>query len=143
MAEVFRLISAQESIKTPSFFPCTNTARLTTRSFDLTSLANMIAPTSHTDLPPFPDGLPLAPIAKISHAKLLQHDKDEAARVLEACRTHGFFYLDLMDSESGEEILKQSKPTFLLVFHTDLREYGNANLEERMDIKRPSCYLEA
>jgi hypothetical protein len=72
----------------------------------------MIAPTSHTDLPPFPDGLPLAPIAKISHAKLLRHDKEEAARVLEACRTHGFFYLDLTDSESGEEILKQSKSHF-------------------------------
>jgi hypothetical protein len=41
-------------------------------------------------MPPFPDGLPLAPIVVIYHQKLLDNDHDEAARVLEAAKTHGF-----------------------------------------------------
>jgi isopenicillin N synthase-like dioxygenase len=69
----------------------------------------MICKTTHSDLPPFPDGLPLAPIARISHAKLLQDDPTEAERVLEACRTHGFFYLDLTETEEGETLLQESE----------------------------------
>ena len=69
----------------------------------------MIAPTLHTDLPPFPDGLPLAPIARISHQQLLNKDSAEAEKVLEACRTHGFFYLDLTDTEAGETLLGESE----------------------------------
>jgi len=75
----------------------------------LSSITKMIAPTSHTDLPPFPDGLPLAPIARISHEKLLSNDSTEAEKVLEACRTHGFFYLDLSDNETGETLLGESE----------------------------------
>lgn len=69
----------------------------------------MIAPQSHDDLPPFPDGLPLAPIARISHLKLLQQDPTETDRVLEACRTHGFFYLNLTDTDEGQTLLKESE----------------------------------
>ena len=76
----------------------------------------MIAPRSHTDLPPFPDGLPLAPIAQISHKKLLQHDATEAERVLEACRTHGFFYLDMTDSDDGQTLLEESEELLQLSY---------------------------
>ncbi|KAF2418007.1 Clavaminate synthase-like protein [Tothia fuscella] len=70
-------------------------------------------------LPPFPENLPLAPIARISSFKLFSNDASTAAAVLEACQTYGFFYLDLTDSPSGqalveesEELLKLSKRAF-------------------------------
>ncbi len=69
----------------------------------------MIAPMSHSELPPFPDGVPLAPIARISHSKLLKNDAEEAERVLEACRTHGFFYLNLTDNDDGQKLLEESE----------------------------------
>ncbi len=61
------------------------------------------------DLPPFPEGLNLAPIARISSRKLLDGDRDEAVRVLEATQTYGFFYLDLQDSPRGERLLEHSE----------------------------------
>jgi len=76
----------------------------------------MIAPRSHSELPPFPDGLPLAPIARISHAKLLRNDGEEAERVLEACRTHGFFYLDLTDNDDGQTLLEESEDLLRLAY---------------------------
>jgi isopenicillin N synthase-like dioxygenase len=60
-------------------------------------------------LPPFPDNVPIAPIARISSRKLLEGDSQEAKNVLEACQTYGFFYLDLTDSPSGEALLEQSE----------------------------------
>jgi isopenicillin N synthase-like dioxygenase len=56
-------------------------------------------------LPPFPNDLHTAPIAQISSRKLLDGDKDEAQRVLEACQTFGFFYLDLRDSSEGKRLI--------------------------------------
>lgn len=76
----------------------------------------MIAPASHSELPPFPDGLPLAPIARISQEKLLKNDAEEAERVLEACRTHGFFYLDLTDNDDGQNLLKESEDLLRLAY---------------------------
>lgn len=61
------------------------------------------------DLPPLPEGLNLAPIARISSAKLQSGDAAEGARVLEAARTYGFFYLDLSDSPAGEALLADSE----------------------------------
>jgi isopenicillin N synthase-like dioxygenase len=60
-------------------------------------------------LPPFPDNVPLVPIARISSRKLLDGDDEEGKHVLEACQTYGFFYLDLTDSPSGEALLEQSE----------------------------------
>jgi isopenicillin N synthase-like dioxygenase len=78
----------------------------------------MIAPRSHSELPPFPDGLPLAPIARISHQKLLQSDRTETARVLEACRTHGFFYLDLTEDDTGRTLLEYSEDLLSLAYRS-------------------------
>ncbi|KAK4042075.1 hypothetical protein C8A01DRAFT_44851 [Parachaetomium inaequale] len=66
-------------------------------------------PSPSDDIPPFPDNLPLAPIAIISHAKLLNGDQDEAARVLEAAKTDGFFDLNLQDTRQGEALLAESE----------------------------------
>ena len=76
----------------------------------------MIAPKTHSELPPFPGGLPLAPIAIISHQKLLENDPDEAERVLEACKTHGFFYLDLTDDVNEQSLLEESEELLKLAY---------------------------
>lgn len=58
------------------------------------------------DYPPFPDSaeFPTFELETISLSKLLQDDQDEQQRVFEACKTRGFFYLDLANCESGETI---------------------------------------
>jgi len=64
---------------------------------------------SLANLPPFPEDLPTAPIAIISSQKLLDGDPDEGKRVLEACQTYGFFYLDLNDSTEGENLIDEAE----------------------------------
>ena len=59
---------------------------------------------SYEDLPPFPDNVPLVPLYRVSLDKLLANDEDEHARLFEACKTLGFFYLELGDSEYGRAL---------------------------------------
>lgn len=61
------------------------------------------------DIPPFPVGLPTAPIARISYAKLLNHDTTESQKVVEACKLHGFFYLDMRDDADGQAFLERTE----------------------------------
>ena len=69
----------------------------------------MIMKTSLDDLPPFPDNVPTAPIASILLTKLLADDEEEGKRVLEACQTHGFFYLDMRDAPEGEALIEEAE----------------------------------
>lgn len=69
----------------------------------------MIQKSSLSDLPPFPEDVHTAPIATISLAKLLSKDGSECGSALEACRTHGFFYLDLTSTEIGDDLLSESE----------------------------------
>lgn len=69
----------------------------------------MIVKTSLGALPPFPDDVPTAPIARITLSKILNGDADEAASALEACRTYGFFYLDLTSTPLGEDLVQESE----------------------------------
>lgn len=57
-------------------------------------------------LPPFPDGLLECPLRRISLAKLCSEppDADEAARLVDACETTGFFYLDLSDNPTNSRL---------------------------------------
>jgi isopenicillin N synthase-like dioxygenase len=82
---------------------------------------------SFDDIPPFPNNLPLAPIAIISHAKLLEGDHDEAVRLLTAAKTHGFWYLKLQDTPQGKAFLAEAdqlhavaKEAFALPLHEKL-----------------------
>ncbi|KAH8884024.1 Clavaminate synthase-like protein [Thozetella sp. PMI_491] len=68
-----------------------------------------MANSAHRDLPPFPPGLPLAPIPQISSQKLLAGDAQEGTRVLEATKTYGFFYLNLQDSPEGQQLLDHAE----------------------------------
>jgi len=51
--------------------------------------------------PPFPDHLPTASLITISLSNLLGDDSSEANRLFEACKTEGFFYLNLKDTEAA------------------------------------------
>ena len=56
--------------------------------------------------PPFPDSpeFPSFELETISLKKLLGKDASEQERIFQACKTRGFFYLDLADCEQGETI---------------------------------------
>lgn len=84
-------------------------------------------PSSFDYIPPFPEDLPLAPIAIISYRKLLQGDPDEAARVLEATKTYGFFYLDLQGIPEGETLLAESEQ-----LHALAKDAFAAPLDEKL-----------
>jgi hypothetical protein len=58
--------------------------------------------------PPFPSSseFKTVDLKTISLVKLLSQDAEEQDRVFEACKTRGFFYLELGGCESGETILK-------------------------------------
>jgi hypothetical protein len=72
--------------------------------------STMIAKASSlASLPPFPDDVPTAPIARVSLSKILDGDPDEAASTLEACRTFGFFYLDLRSTSLGDDLLEEAE----------------------------------
>jgi isopenicillin N synthase-like dioxygenase len=70
-----------------------------------------------SELPPFPDNVPTVPIARISLSKILANDPNEGASALEACRTHGFFYLDLTSSPQGETLIQQSEDLLQLSYN--------------------------
>jgi len=83
--------------------------------------------------PPFPEGLKLANLEKLSLARLLdQNDKVEASRLFEACKFYGFFYLDLESCEEGKKLLDIVQQLFRLsdeVFALPIEEknkYDNA-----------------
>lgn len=48
-----------------------------------------------SNLPPFPEDVPTAPLLRISLSKLNQGDLEETGKLWKACCELGFFYLDL------------------------------------------------
>ena len=76
----------------------------------------MIQKTGLSDLPPFPSDVSTAPIARISLSKILANDPSESAAALEACRTHGFFYLDLTSTPVGENLIQESEDLLQLSY---------------------------
>jgi isopenicillin N synthase-like dioxygenase len=58
--------------------------------------------------PPFPSSpeFKSVDLETISLTKLLAEDSKEQDRVFQACKTRGFFYLELGGCENGETILK-------------------------------------
>ncbi|KAJ5690370.1 hypothetical protein N7462_004762 [Penicillium macrosclerotiorum] len=68
--------------------------------------------TEFPGLPPFPDDVPIAPLLRLSLAKLLSGDTAECERLYEASVEIGFFYLDLQDSEHGISLLGDADDLF-------------------------------
>ncbi|PVH96967.1 Clavaminate synthase-like protein [Periconia macrospinosa] len=59
--------------------------------------------------PPFPDGLKTTHLETISLAKIQIGDGAEQDRMFEACKTWGFFYLHLLDSDQGRMLYEGSE----------------------------------
>lgn len=93
-------------------------------------------------LPSFPDDLPTAPIARISLARLEASDAVECQKVLDACCSYGFFYLQL-DNETGKALLEESEQLLILsneVFSFPLEEkmkYAAVHSKSQMGYKAP------
>ena len=66
------------------------------------------------EVPPFPDGVPIANVATISLASLGQNGEaaDTAKRVLDACQKHGFFLLDLHGDPIVETFVREIDELF-------------------------------
>ncbi|KAE8330908.1 hypothetical protein BDV39DRAFT_201504 [Aspergillus sergii] len=77
--------------------------------------------------PQFPNTLPVANLPKISLSSLISGDPASANAVLTACRTSGFFQLDLSNSLIGEAMM----PLIDSIFPT-ISETMQLPLEEKM-----------
>ena len=86
--------------------------------------------------PPFPDGVPTAPLLRISLEKLLQRDTIEIERFVRACEDLGFFYLDL--TGPGDVLLADADKLFDVG-----EELFNLTLEEknRYDFSAKKSYF--
>ena len=79
---------------------------------------------------PFPEGLPVINLARISLAKLLDGDEDEAAMLFEVCKDKGFCYLDLMTHEKGLKLAKQAEQV-----HHAAKQFFSAPVAEKRTFK--------
>lgn len=70
--------------------------------------------------PPFPADLPILDMQTISLAKILKDDGTEKARMLDICKSNGFFYIDFSNTpaaamvDQAERIGKLAQETFAL-----------------------------
>lgn len=111
-------------VKSSLFLPESDIAIafLSARDRSTPSMATTRPPVlSYENLPPFPENVPLAPLFRVSLDKLLANDEEENGRLFEACKTLGFFYLELGDSEYGhalkdgsEDLLRLSQDAFII-----------------------------
>lgn len=63
-----------------------------------------------SQLPPFPNDVPTAPLLTLSFDKLQKNDSQEIKRLVRACEDLGFFYLDLRGP--GDRILNDADKLF-------------------------------
>ncbi|KAK5999593.1 hypothetical protein QM012_005250 [Aureobasidium pullulans] len=56
-----------------------------------------------SDLPPFPEDVPTAPLLRITLSKLTQGDPKEISKLWKACCELGFFYLDLRGGSDSQK----------------------------------------
>ena len=69
-------------------------------------------PEHFAEYPPFPDDVPVVNIPKISLAKLASEDEYEIDALYEACKEYGFFFLDLLSSSAGQQLLNNAVNMF-------------------------------
>jgi len=72
----------------------------------------MPTPKYFSRCPEFPSNLKLANVPTVSFSNLQNDSATESERLFEACTGHGFFLLDLRNSEDGAELLKDAEAMF-------------------------------
>ena len=88
-------------------------------------------PTTHHLYPPFPDNITTAPLVSISLSKLEDGDEAESEAFYDACKSLGFFYLQLEGSELGESIVHEAEQ-----LNRIMKEFYARPEEEREDYLR-------
>lgn len=64
------------------------------------------------NFPEFPTELPTAHLPRLSLSKLFADDVEESQALFEACRTTGFFAIDLSDHVKGAKLLGTANHVF-------------------------------
>jgi len=93
----------------------------------------MPTPELFNSIPPFPEDVRTAPLQRIALKKLLSNDELESSEVFKACKTDGFFLLDLRGTPVGESLLQSAEKMFAIT--KDL--YGEG-AEELVKFKLPA-----
>jgi len=88
-------------------------------------------------LPPFPSNIPIAPLHKLSLAKL-KCDPAESVRLFSSCKDLGFFYLDLRNDDEGEVLMDEASQLFEL--GPKLYDLGREELS-KYDYKAQGSYM--
>lgn len=100
--------------------------------------------TSHHLCPPFPSGLATASLVKVA-LKDLQTSPPEASKLFSACKNLGFFYLDLLDSELGETIVREAEELhklqqrFYALPHEVKDQYGQDKVDSFFAYRWTKC----
>lgn len=76
--------------------------------------------------------LAVAPLPTVDFSQLLSQDPSETNNLLTACRTHGFFYLDLRGNDT-KRVLEDWKKVLLV-----MEKYFDQPLEVKMRDDRQS-----
>lgn len=76
--------------------------------------------------------LAVAPLPTVDFSQLLSQDPSETNKLLTACRTHGFFYLDLRGNDT-KRVLEDWKKVLLV-----MEKYFDQPLEVKMRDDRQS-----
>ncbi|KAJ3557215.1 hypothetical protein NM688_g1590 [Phlebia brevispora] len=80
-----------------------------------------------TYLPPNAEQRDIATLATIDLQGLVTRDPAEITKLLDACVTHGFFYLNLQTSDAGRQILEAEQNAYRF-----MEEYFSRPLETKM-----------
>ena len=81
--------------------------------------------------PPFPDDIPIASVPKFSLEKLVSGSDTEAKELFHACRTKGFFLLDLQNDPAGRTLHQDIETLFAIT-----QEVMDLSLEEKTKYHR-------
>jgi hypothetical protein len=76
----------------------------------------------------FPDDVPTIPLAKISIAKLLSDDEEEASTLFRVCSNEGFFYLDLTTEPRGQKFSNEAQK----LHHLAKDVFQNVSIDEKL-----------
>ncbi|KAI1661762.1 oxidoreductase [Daldinia decipiens] len=80
---------------------------------------------------PFPEGLPIIDLPRVSLKGLLENDEDESRKVFEISIKTGFFYLDLTDHPIGQKLLQEGNE----VCRIGQEVLPNLSMEEKLAYK--------
>ncbi|TVY82339.1 Oxidoreductase vrtI [Lachnellula suecica] len=103
----------------------------------ITKTSDRIETLTFPSLTPFPADIPTAPLHRLS-LSALRENPAESARLFQASKDLGFFYLDLRDDFEGEKILTEADEFFQLA--PEFYRLGREELS-RYDYKSRGSYM--